>query len=200
VVPLHERIDSFDARVDAWVERHRSPNLDRVLYGLSSAADHGMLWHAVGVAGAVVRRDPRYALRFSAALGAESALTNGGVKSLFRRVRPQENFAHDDPLPYGMRRPITSSFPSGHATTAFMCAGVLAKRPSTALPWFGLAALVAGSRVYVRMHHASDVLAGAALGLALAPAARRFVTRHGRGNRHGRRNRHGREGSDRDKR
>lgn len=177
MAPLRDRIDAFDARVDAWVERHRSPNLDRVLYGLSTAADHGMLWHAVGVARAAARRDPRYALRFSVALGAESALTNGGVKSLFRRVRPQEHFTHDDPLPYGMRRPITSSLPSGHATTAFMCAGVLANRPRAALPWFALAALVAGSRVYVRMHHASDVLAGAALGLALVPAARRFVAR-----------------------
>jgi undecaprenyl-diphosphatase len=74
-----------------------------------------------------------------------------------------------------MRRPITSSFPSGHAATAFMCAAVLGKGRATAPAWFALAALVAGSRVYVRMHHGSDVLAGAALGLALAPAARRFV-------------------------
>ena len=83
---------------------------------------------------------------------------------------------HDDPLPYGMRRPITSSFPSGHAATAFMCAGVLASGRLQG-PWFALAALVAGSRVYVRMHHASDVMAGVALGLALVPVAHRFVTR-----------------------
>jgi len=176
VTPLPARIESFDARVDAWVDDHRSPMLDRLFYGLSTAADHGMLWHAIGIGRAFVRKDARYALRFSAALGAESALTNGGVKSLFRRVRPQEHFVHDEPLPYGMRRPITSSFPSGHATTAFMCAGVLASR-TTALGWFALAGLVASSRVYVRMHHASDVLAGAALGFALAPAARRFVAR-----------------------
>ena len=57
-----------------------------------------------------------------------------------------------------------------------MCAAVLASK-RTAAPWFTLAALVAGSRVYVRMHHASDVVAGAALGLALSPLARRFVAR-----------------------
>jgi undecaprenyl-diphosphatase len=145
------------------------------MYGLSAAADHGMLWHAVGTARAIARRDPRAALRFSTALGVESALTNGLVKSLFRRVRPQEHFEHDERLPFGMRRPITSSFPSGHAATAFMCAGVLASRRS-APAWFTLAALIACSRVYVRMHHASDVIAGAALGLALAPAARRFAS------------------------
>ncbi len=170
-----ERVTAFDEAVDKSLERYRNPALDRVFYSLSSAADHGMLWHGAGVVAALLRRDPKLALRFSAALGVESLITNVGVKSLFRRVRPSEHFEHDAPLPYGMRRPITTSFPSGHAATAFMCAAVLGKGRATAPAWFALAALVAGSRVYVRMHHASDVLAGAALGLALAPAARRFV-------------------------
>lgn len=182
MAPLWDRIEVFDARVDEWMDGQRSPARDRLFYGLSAAADHGMLWHAIGVGRAVARRDPREALRFSAALGAESALTNGVIKSLFRRVRPQEHFEHDEPLPYGMRRPITSSFPSGHAATAFMCAGVLASR-KTALGWFALAGLVASSRVYVRMHHASDVVAGAALGLALAPVARVALGRRRRAKR-----------------
>jgi undecaprenyl-diphosphatase len=175
-VPVRGRVASFDARVEQWVDEHRSPSLDALMYGLSAAADHGMLWHVVGAARAIARRDPRSAMRFGTALGIESGLTNGVVKSLFRRVRPQEHFEHDDPLPFGMRRPITSSFPSGHAATAFMCAGILASRRS-AVAWFTLATLIACSRVYVRMHHASDVVAGAVLGLALAPLARRFVAK-----------------------
>lgn len=173
---LREALDALDTRVDTWFERHRSPRLDALFYSLSSAADHGMLWHAIGAVEGLRSGRPGFALRFSAALGVEAALTNGLVKSLFRRVRPPDHFEHDDPLPYGMRRPITSSFPSGHAATAFMCAAVLStQRRATAPLWFGLAALVASSRVYVRMHHASDVIAGAALGLLLAPAASRFV-------------------------
>lgn len=171
---LHERVAALDERVDQWIEPRRSPALDRLFYGLSSAADHSMLWHAVGVLTAARGRDPGYALRFSTALGIESGLTNGAAKSLFRRTRPQEHFEHGDPLPYGMRRPITSSFPSGHAATAFMCAVVLTNRRS-APAWFTLAALVASSRIYVRMHHASDVAGGAVLGLALGGLARRFV-------------------------
>jgi undecaprenyl-diphosphatase len=126
-----------------------------------------MVWHAFGALRAIARREPGYALRFSTALGIESAFTNGLVKSLFRRVRPLEHFTNDDPLPYGMRRPITSSFPSGHAATAFMCAAVLSKGNRAAPFYFGLAALISFSRVYTRMHHTSDVVAGAALGLAL---------------------------------
>jgi len=171
---VHERFAVFDERVDTWIEPHRSPELDRVFYGLSTAADHAMLWHAIGAGRALVRRDPRAALRLNLAIGIESAITNGFVKSLFRRDRPSEHFEHDEPLPYGMRRPITSSFPSGHAATAFMCATILSDRRS-APAWFTLAALVASSRVYVRIHHASDVAAGAALGLALGAVARRFA-------------------------
>jgi len=149
--------------------------LDRLFYGLSSAADHGMLWHTLGAVRALRRHDPAGALRFSAVLGAESAITNGLVKSMFRRVRPTEHFEHDDPLPYGMRRPITSSFPSGHAATGFMCAAVLAQGSKAAPAWYTLAALVAFSRVYVRMHHTSDVVAGAALGAVLGVVARRVL-------------------------
>jgi len=166
-----ESARAFDERVDKWIEPRRSPGLDRLFYGLSSAADHGLLWHAIGVGRAIRRREPRYALRFSTALGVESGLTNGLVKSAFRRIRPQEHFLHDEPLPYRMRRPITSSFPSGHAATAFMCATVLSRHNRAGPVWFSFAALVAASRVYTRMHHVSDVLAGTALGLALGRVA-----------------------------
>jgi undecaprenyl-diphosphatase len=171
----HERVLALDETVEKWLEPRRTPALDRVFYSLSSAADHGLLWHAIGAARAARRRQPRLALRFSAVLGVESALTNGFVKSLFRRVRPAEHFTNDDPLPFGMRRPITSSFPSGHAVTAFMCAAVLSKGSRAAPAWYALAAAVAFSRVYVRMHHTSDVVAGAALGIALGGIARRVV-------------------------
>ena len=46
--------------------------------------------------------------------------------------------------------------------------------------WYGLAGAVAFSRVYVRMHHASDVVVGAALGIALGRIVRRgFPRRRG---------------------
>ncbi len=118
--------------------------------------------------------------RLAAAMAAESAFTNGFVKSFFRRLRPGMHFEHNDPLPYGMRRPITGSFPSGHASTAFMVATLLADGTDAGPAYFTLAALVAGSRVYVRMHHPSDVVAGAVLGLALGRFARRFAPLDGR--------------------
>ncbi len=101
-------------------------------------------------------------------MGVETAITNGPVKSLFNRVRP---FDYAEVVfPHGLRRPITSSFPSGHATAGFCAATLLGGGT-----WYAAAAAVAATRVYVRLHHGSDVVAGAALGLALGFAMRSFV-------------------------
>jgi undecaprenyl-diphosphatase len=167
---VRREIAEFDDAVDRAFDRIRSPALDGVVYRLSSAADHSLLWHACGVARAIATGDVQFAARFATAMGVESAITNGAIKSLFGRIRPAD-YADID-FRHGLRRPITSSFPSGHATAGFCAATLLGGGP-----WYAAAACVAATRVYVRLHHASDVLAGAALGLALGVAMKRFVTR-----------------------
>jgi undecaprenyl-diphosphatase len=161
---------ALDDAVEHWVDTRRNDTLDRIVYPLSSAADHSMLWHAAGLARAIRLGDPRFAARFSAAMGVESFLTNVVVKSVFQRLRPTR--PPDAPLLYGLRQPITSSFPSGHATAAF-CAATLLSRDSPVAPaWFALATAVAATRVYVKLHHTTDVVAGAAFGVALGYALR----------------------------
>jgi undecaprenyl-diphosphatase len=166
-----DRVKAFDAAADRAVARIRSPQLDAVMYRVSSAADHSLVWHFVGAAEGLRRGDLKFAGRFASAMGIESAITNGAVKLLFERVRPVEyaelEFSH------GLRKPVTSSFPSGHATAAFCAATLLGGGPA----WYGAAAVVASTRVYVRLHHASDVVAGAAFGLALGYAMRPLVNR-----------------------
>jgi undecaprenyl-diphosphatase len=171
---LASRVHALDVEVDRWVERIRGPRLDPLFYGASSAADHGLLWLAAGSVRAAAQGDPGIALRLTVVMGIESMLTNGPIKACFRRVRPVDDRPADGPLPYGMHRPISSSFPSGHAASAFTAAMLL--RDSPAAPaWFALAALVSASRVYTKMHHASDVVAGAAVGLAMGAVARRIL-------------------------
>jgi undecaprenyl-diphosphatase len=170
-------VAAFDTRAEALLEPLRTPALDAVFYPLSSAADHSLLWFILGTAKALRSGDTALALRFGAAMGLESALTNGPVKAMFRRSRPAPELQADeaaDPLPYGLHRPVTSSFPSGHATAAFAAAMLLADRGRRGR-WLTLATLVAASRVYVRMHHASDAVGGALLGAALGRALRPWV-------------------------
>jgi len=139
---LSDRVRAFDESIDARLPRH--PVLDACCFALSSAADHSLLWLAIGGARAARRRNPWIAVRFGAIMGTESAFTNGAVKALFRRVRPLEpDDRADGPLPFGMHRPLTSAFPSGHAAAAFAAAMVLSKGTRAGPMYFTLATLVA---------------------------------------------------------
>jgi undecaprenyl-diphosphatase len=64
--------------------------------------------------------------------------------------------------------PTDPSFPSGHAAGSMAVAVTLGRRSRAALPLLFAAIGVAWSRVVLGVHFPSDVLAGAALGAALA--------------------------------
>jgi undecaprenyl-diphosphatase len=67
--------------------------------------------------------------------------------------------------------PHAGAFPSGHASSAFACATVLAwASPRLRVPALVLAAAIAWSRVYVGVHWPLDVLGGAVLGVLVATA------------------------------
>ena len=165
-------VGRLDAAVEMRIERLRGHRvLDRVMYGASELGDWSLIWHLVGLGQALLPgREPLSAVRLSVILGVESVVVNGGIKMLFRRVRPE--WTSLDPRPHRLRAPRTSSFPSGHASSAFTAAGVLAAGGDPLWPlYYAIAVVVASSRAYVRIHHPSDVIAGAALGVGLAIVA-----------------------------
>jgi undecaprenyl-diphosphatase len=174
--PLHEPAAHLDRAVDAAFEAIRGdPLADRVFYAASELGNFSLLWHLLGLAdGMHSPTHARAALRFSAALGVEAVLVNQVLKRIFDRSRPMR--AQPYPHPHPLRRPRTSSFPSGHASAAAFSAVLLsARRPRLAPAYAVIAVVVAGSRVYVGDHHASDVVAGAVVGAALGAVARRWV-------------------------
>jgi undecaprenyl-diphosphatase len=59
-----------------------------------------------------------------------------------------------------------------------MAAVLLAEDDDLAPLYFALAAAVATSRVYVKIHHASDIVGGAVLGTALGLIARKVWPLH----------------------
>jgi undecaprenyl-diphosphatase len=174
-----EIFEPFDEWADAQLERLRGNKIaDAVFTTASEVGDFSLIWQIVSAARGLAGGQENEAFIFSALLGAESLVVNQGIKRLFGRIRPTEV---GDPR-YPVRKPSTSSFPSGHASSAFFAAVLLStwssgRRQGAAAPlWFGLAGIVATSRAYVRIHHASDVVVGAAVGLALGVAARKIVT------------------------
>ncbi|MCY4195047.1 MAG: phosphatase PAP2 family protein [bacterium] len=162
---LETAAEAFDKPAEQLFERLRG-NLvaDRVFYTASELANFSILWHALAWAGASSARGRRRALRVSTALIAESALVNGPIKSTFNRSRPLAETDH----PHRLRQPITSSFPSGHASAAMVAATLLSESRRRRWPYWAVAGVVSASRMHVRTHHASDVVAGALLGAAIA--------------------------------
>lgn len=167
--------NKFDEQIDAWWEPLRAnPTADRIFYAASNAGEFSLLWHALGGLRALgPRRSVGDAALFSAVMGLESLLVNRVIKGYFERQRPSE--AADNPTQHQLRQPITSSFPSGHASAAF-CASAMLARGSKLAPLYRLTACaVALSRIHVRLHHASDVIVGAAVGEVLGRLARLVV-------------------------
>lgn len=165
-------VSGFDDQVDGLFARHLRgrPVIDRVFYSASALGDFSLIWHLLGAARGL--RSPRHAkasVRLSVLLGVESALVNGALKSLIPRGRPEAS----EMRPHGLRTPRTTSFPSGHASAGFLAASVMVDDGGAKALWYPLAAGVALSRVHVRIHHASDVVAGALVGVALGRVARR---------------------------
>lgn len=167
-------ISRFDAAADRAFDRLRgNAAADRLFYGASAIGEHGLVWMALGGLLALRGRDHRRAAkRVAAGIIVESLVVNGGIKSLFRRSRP----VHDFPRPLPLRIPITSSFPSGHASAAFFAATLLSDGdPALAPVYWTLAVIVSVSRIHVKIHHASDVLGGMVVGAGLGMLAKGLV-------------------------
>lgn len=169
-------IDAFDTRTDEILEKlrgHATP--DRLFTLASHLGDFSLIWHLIGITRGISKRRLDQTVVLAVLLGMESLVVNQGIKRIFRRERPTPT--GDDRL--RVRTPATSSFPSGHASSATFAAVVLSGWDGRRLSavWFQVAAIVGLSRAYVRIHHGSDVVAGAAVGALLGVLARRVACR-----------------------
>jgi undecaprenyl-diphosphatase len=167
------RIAAFDVRVDRAFDRLRVNSAsDRLFYAASELGDFSLIWLIIGATrGLRSERDWHAAVRVGGGLMIESVLVNVIIKSFFRRARPP----WDSERPLRLRQPRTSSFPSGHATSAFSAAGLLAEDDPLWPLYYAIAVVVASSRIYVKVHHASDIVVGAAIGVALGRIGRKLV-------------------------
>lgn len=169
-----KRVDGVDRRLTKRIGEFRRSPVDGGLRRLTVAANHSGLWLAIAALLAARRgKARRAALRGVLAIAATSFTANAVCKPLAPRRRPAA-----DALPTWRtiaNPPTSSSFPSGHAASAAaFTTAVAIESPAAAAAIAPLAATVAYSRVHVGVHWPSDVVAGAAIGTAVAFATRRW--------------------------
>lgn len=170
------RGERLDRPVRAAVERLRAehgPSLDRAV---AAGTDLGSLAGLVGVAGAVAASGRR---RGAARVLVAGTLAWGlaqAAKPLLGRARPYE-LDGEERAERLVAEPAGSSWPSGHAAVAAAMHEALADElgPAGRRLSAKLAVLVAVSRCYVGVHHATDVVGGAGIGIVAGRIARRIV-------------------------
>jgi undecaprenyl-diphosphatase len=161
--------------VDSWVDARfktlrASSSATALMVRVSNLGVYSLIWLLLGLAGLFGAEDDRLWYVFLCAVPIEFILTNGPVKSIFRRHRPIEPV--DRLEARGLRRPRTSSFPSGHSSAAAMAAVALIGTGWVGLLAVILAALIASSRIFLRLHYPSDVIAGLIWGVSLGLVVR----------------------------
>ena len=165
-------LGAFDAAVAGWLREWRTPEttlraIDLTALGSSSVVT---LVTLVCCALFALRRDAWAVVHIAVASAGAGVLTEL-IKRYVERPRPAD-------LP-PLAQSLGSSFPSGHtlmATALYLTFAVLAcrvfRRRRERAAVFGIAllviAVVGATRVYLGVHHPSDVVAGAAVGSAWA--------------------------------
>jgi membrane-associated phospholipid phosphatase len=181
-----EELGAVDRAAYEAIARTPTPSLDDPVRRLSNAANGSRLWLGIAAVLAVFggKRGRRAALEGVVAIGITSASINLVAKSVATRPRP----GRAGPAPFAARdieMPASSSFPSGHAASAFAFAYAVGRHlPILAIPIRLLAGAVAYSRVHLGVHYPVDVavgsMAGSGIAAMVASASDRIAARRRR--------------------
>ena len=174
-------IERADFRVARKVALPRQSGAGRLTARFAELGDQPPLQaaSAVVIASGLLRRDEQLARVGLRMLAAHSLSTMGKlfVKDLVNRTRPGALNEKAYQLEAGSSRDgRLRSMPSGHSAGSAAVAGAVAPDfPAAAVPAALTATAIAAAQPASRNHYLSDVIAGAAIGLAAAALARLLV-------------------------
>jgi undecaprenyl-diphosphatase len=173
-------MSGIDGSIAVWVATHRIGFLNDPSVWLGTIEKLGAVWIVIAL---LIAASRRVGVVRTIAFGVCTGLTTLAADSLAfllkdatHRTRPFVAHPQIHPL-YVVH---SSSFPAGHAATAFAGAVLLsAVAPRLTPVLVVLATLIGLSRIYDGVHYATDVLAGAVLGAAVGVVAVLLLRRFG---------------------
>ena len=161
------RVDAAEAGLCRRLNRGASFAIPRTVFRIASRLGDGILWYLLIVLLPVLYGSAAFRPALVMALtGASGVAIYWMLKRVFVRERPFITHRAIDVAAAPLDR---YSFPSGHTLHAVAFAWqATAHFPELGWVLVPLAGLIAASRVVLGLHYPSDVLAGAAIGGALA--------------------------------
>ena len=148
----------------------RTEVLDSFFLGLTRVAgSYGQLWLIIAALLLIFKGTRRAGISVVIAYMAVYLLGQIILKQLISRPRPCQI---DQAFALLVARPSSSSFPSTHSAWAFGAAtAIFMRHRKLGSAAYAVAALIAFSRLYMFLHFPTDVLFGAAMGMALGVLA-----------------------------
>ena len=168
-------IEQMDFAILDFIQQNmRSSFLDSIMVFVTTIGNYGFVWIAIAIIFMCIKKYRKDGFALTLSLCLCLILCNIVLKESVGRLRPFQiytDFSLIIPPPSGY------SFPSGHTCSSFAAAITLlmTSTKKISIPALVLAALISFSRLYLYVHFATDVIAGALLGLICAFLAVKMV-------------------------
>ncbi len=160
---MFKKIQGIDDVVLYKISKLHRPVLNKIMIAVSTSGNMGLIWFAICLPFLINPLWRSTGANIILGLGLASLMGEVLIKHIVKRVRPCHTLNDDEQI---ISKPKYYSFPSGHTTSSFSVVGVTLLR--CGFPILGgvlfLALLMGFSRIYLRVHYLSDVVAGAILG------------------------------------
>ena len=170
-----DAIFNFDKAILLWIQNNlRGGILDNIMIFITHLGDKGLFWIVLTLLLLNLRKTRHPGVTSAIAMVIGLIVVNLMLKNLVARIRP---YVLIEELELMIEQQKDFSFPSGHACNSFACAWALFRtmKKRYGVPALVLATLITLSRIYVGVHYPTDIIAGAAIGIAAAELARFIV-------------------------
>ncbi len=157
-------LQNIDNSILLFIKNNMHSNImDKVMIAITALDNGGAIWIIIAVLLMINKKYRKISFVVLGALLLSAILGEGILKHVIQRIRPSADIPAINML---IAKPLSYSFPSGHTASSFAGAAVLSNYlKKYKLVFFGLASLIAFSRLYLYVHYPTDVLAGIILGL-----------------------------------